>query len=383
MTNGDPTFDDVVAEIYEATLEPERWNHVLDSVADLVNARGTYLWAGSRNPEQVLWGAVGRIPHEIAEEYARTYYAIDIRAPPALELPVGSVCTEESLFGAAEFQRSAIYNEFLRKIDLPHIAASYVDKTATNTIAFSVQRTARQGPFDRSECELLARIGRHIARAVRIDQLLGTQQSKIEALGQCFSALSQAVVAIDSSGRIAEMNGCATRIFALRDGLDVRERCLAAARNDDDRMLASLVLRAVGGRPAIHYASGGTALIRRPSGRAPWQVAALPVAARQSSLFGTEIAALLVITESATAGAVDSSLIATMLQLTVREAEVALFIYQGLPPSAIAQRHEVSVHTVRSQLKSIFAKVGVRRQADLVRRLTETLESFRRPRQCD
>jgi DNA-binding CsgD family transcriptional regulator len=57
----------------------------------------------------------------------------------------------------------------------------------------------------------------------------------------------------------------------------------------------------------------------------------------------------------------------TLYHLTRVEAEVVQLICQGFSPSKAAQKLKISVHTVRSYLKSIFSKIGVNRQADVVR----------------
>ena len=55
-----------------------------------------------------------------------------------------------------------------------------------------------------------------------------------------------------------------------------------------------------------------------------------------------------------------------ILGLTATEAEVALALACGATASAIARDRAVSLETVRSHLKTIFAKTGTRRQATLV-----------------
>nr|WP_255613894.1 helix-turn-helix transcriptional regulator [Pseudogemmobacter faecipullorum] len=54
-------------------------------------------------------------------------------------------------------------------------------------------------------------------------------------------------------------------------------------------------------------------------------------------------------------------------RLTPAEAKVASLILQGHRPKEIARDLGVSVETVRSQLKAVFAKTGAASQADLVR----------------
>ena len=52
--------------------------------------------------------------------------------------------------------------------------------------------------------------------------------------------------------------------------------------------------------------------------------------------------------------------------LTSAEARVALGIGRGETIISIAGRHNVTVGTARSQLKSVFSKLGAHRQAELV-----------------
>ncbi|MBL8555312.1 MAG: alpha/beta fold hydrolase [Phenylobacterium sp.] len=57
--------------------------------------------------------------------------------------------------------------------------------------------------------------------------------------------------------------------------------------------------------------------------------------------------------------------------LTEAEVRVARLLRDGLSMQQIAERLDVSARTVRNQLQSVFAKLGVQRQSDLVRALTE------------
>lgn len=51
--------------------------------------------------------------------------------------------------------------------------------------------------------------------------------------------------------------------------------------------------------------------------------------------------------------------------LTDAEANVAVKVAQGLAPQDIAEAAECSVHTIRTQLKSVFRKTGTSRQNEL------------------
>ena len=53
-------------------------------------------------------------------------------------------------------------------------------------------------------------------------------------------------------------------------------------------------------------------------------------------------------------------------RLTTAEARIALGIAEGATLAAIAEKRHVSVATARTQLKTVFAKTKVHRQAELV-----------------
>ena len=57
--------------------------------------------------------------------------------------------------------------------------------------------------------------------------------------------------------------------------------------------------------------------------------------------------------------------------LTSAETDIALQIARGQSTELISQQRKVAVGTVRAQIKSMLAKVGVSRQVELVARLNE------------
>lgn len=59
--------------------------------------------------------------------------------------------------------------------------------------------------------------------------------------------------------------------------------------------------------------------------------------------------------------------LAVQYELTPTEVLVLRLLAEGGNPRTIAVRLEVRVTTVRSHLRSLYAKTGMRRQADLVR----------------
>ncbi len=64
-----------------------------------------------------------------------------------------------------------------------------------------------------------------------------------------------------------------------------------------------------------------------------------------------------------------SEALAVVYGLTLAEARVAVAVANGMTVKQIAKNQRTSPNTIRTQLQSVFQKVGVRRQSELVRRL--------------
>jgi DNA-binding CsgD family transcriptional regulator len=58
---------------------------------------------------------------------------------------------------------------------------------------------------------------------------------------------------------------------------------------------------------------------------------------------------------------------AALLGLTEAEGEVVQLLSEGLDAGAIARVRGISIATVRTQISSVLAKAGLKRQVDVVR----------------
>ena len=91
----------------------------------------------------------------------------------------------------------------------------------------------------------------------------------------------------------------------------------------------------------------------------------MPVAGNSRDLFALASSAIVVVPVSRPAG-IDPAVLEGLFDLTPGEARVARALASGLEVDGVAGAFGVASSTVRSQLKSIFAKTGTGRQADLM-----------------
>ena len=69
-------------------------------------------------------------------------------------------------------------------------------------------------------------------------------------------------------------------------------------------------------------------------------------------------------------------LLEELFALTPAEANLAFKLARGLSLADVSAEQNISQHTTRAQLKSIFAKTGATRQAELVRLVLKSVASL-------
>jgi DNA-binding CsgD family transcriptional regulator len=203
----------------------------------------------------------------------------------------------------------------------------------------------------------------HLRRAYHLHRTLDQARRDRETLEEALHAVRQPVLVVEADGRLLFANQEAKRLLAMEDGVKLSAGCVVAAHRADRPALAALL------RP-MDPASGDTviAALRRPGRQRPLLIEAMPL--RQRGRWEPPSRVVLLIDSRAMQRPAPEDL-AGLYDLTPAEARLWSGLAGGATLAEIAVRHRVSVNTLRVQLGRLFRKVGVHRQADLVRRALE------------
>ncbi|MGK9166078.1 helix-turn-helix transcriptional regulator [Inquilinus limosus] len=174
--------------------------------------------------------------------------------------------------------------------------------------------------------------------------------------------LDLGVIIADASARPIRLNRRAEAIVARKDGLFATPFGITATHPEETGRL----------RQAIAAAAVGGARLRlsRPSGSPPLLVTVIPVRRDADRGPAAPWVALFVMDPGA-AGMPAPALLQELFGLTAAEAVFAAEISRGDGLQAVAERLAIAPTTARTHLTRIFEKTGTRRQAELVRLLTQ------------
>lgn len=367
MTDGD-SFDRVLALLYEAALDDSLWPAVSAAIDETCAVRGNNL-AVLRHGDggsEMLFEAVyhrGEARPDFDRDYEENYFATDERIPRFLQMPDMRPFPMQALYSEAERKTSPAYNEAMPRYGAQDGLNVRMDGPEGAHIGWIAFDPVRPGGWESDRLATVDRLLPHIRRFVRVRQALADAGALRETLAGLLDNTAVGIVQLDWRGRIVEANERAAAHFRNGAGLTDLGGFAGARRPADNARLGRMLARALPGNGAP---VAGSMTVARPPGLPPLTLHACPVPARQAAFGLHRVAALLLIVDPA-AVRVEPEAVAAALDLTRAESRVAAALAEGMSVRAIAAASGRAESTVRWTVKRIHAKLGISRQADLVR----------------
>lgn len=353
--------------IRRAALEPEAWFDVQERTAAFMGAFSCQLASVDHAHGNATWTRTTRrleyddyfcefMPDAEPVHYAMTH--------PNWRVFCDYDYIDEPAIARSEFYRlcqsfNLSYRLGLRLVDTPDVSRALVFLWRTE-----------QGHVQAQEFEKLAQIEQQLRLAAHVSSTLSEAAVPMRGLLEGLEHAAVAAAITEPGGRVLHANGRAEAIFRAGDGLGVRRGHLEAGHPASFRQLVALMAGA--GRTLrddAGGAGGGTIRIPRPSRLAPYAVTVAPLSQEHRFLAPDRWLLLVLIRDPAAAGATAAAEMRKAFGLTAAEEAICEIFARGAAIPEIAASRGVADATVRQQVKTIMSKLGVSRQAELMRLL--------------
>jgi DNA-binding CsgD family transcriptional regulator/GAF domain-containing protein len=372
MIRSDEHWLSTIDAFQAAALGAQSWETALHGVAESSGSQSVQL-AGIDVNLSVLFNVLTNID-PAADTAFRTRLAINPRFKVCNELPVLKVTADADFITAEESRRDPFYQEVLYPLDRPFVCMTTLERNEGRFIVLAALRSQRAGHITDEQRAIFAGLAPHVRTAVRTQ--LALQGHGAAVLAGAFENLSIPVFLAGRSGKVSMLTQAAEALLARGRGLQIRAGQLRASQPDDTKALTDAIEAA-----AIGYARPGppilrTVIIHSPNddaGPIVLDVFPLPSAVRHHSfdISGSVPCAVVVARGAAGGDGRRAAILTAVYGLTCAEADIARYIARGRTAEFIASSRGVAVGTVRAQIKTILAKVGVRRQTELAARLNQ------------
>jgi DNA-binding CsgD family transcriptional regulator len=348
-------FDPLIDEIYEAAVVPEKWRGILDRLAEIADAEGTLLFAAG--PGQPRWLSSESIQSFI-EEWTRSKWFVDNpRGQKLVPINEPRFLTDLDALTIEEIDASDYYTELLRPRGLGWCVGTAIKAPSGDTLVISVEKAHRKGPVPRETAERLDQLRPHLARAALLSGRLGLDRAR--TVVATLDAIGLPAAALASSGRVVSANAgflrCEPRI---RIGAANRIQIASEAAQ-------GLLGEAIAMAAQSSLGLGRSVPIQATSSEPPLIAHVVPLRGAAKDVF-TGALSILFITPVVPNSSPEPEVLQALFDLTPAEARAANLITTGKSIEQISAMTGIAQNTIRTQLKSIFLKTGVQRQAELV-----------------
>lgn len=275
----------------------------------------------------------------------------------------------EDVLPLEAFRKSKFYSEFCLKHNIEWLGASalFAPGGATPGLVVSRQRTGQ--PFSSNEKELLRQLVPHLGRVFKVYRALTTLRERNSAAQHALDLIGSASITLDGLGHVLSLNRRAEAILSEGSWLRVKHHKLQAALSVEQSALDACLLTACACGAGKSTDPGvGAVVMHSAQGRSLY-LSALPFHS-SGSLLEHHPSAVLFLTTPEEQGQGEHRLWQRMFGLTPAECRVAEMMKQGMEVAEISETIRIKVDTVRYYQKSIYRKLGVRGQSQMIRLLT-------------
>jgi DNA-binding CsgD family transcriptional regulator len=365
-------LDALVAQLYSSAAGQTSWSSVLETLAQNAHAWTLHLVGLDKSRGGVVFSHHGgKATAQTNLDYIRTYHRLDPRTVPMLATPEGKWFHCHEHFDERFVANDPFYQDFLIPYGGRYVSIAKVVDDPQMMVCLGVHRGQGSQPVESSTLEWLDRIATHMREGMSIYRRLRAMHYEHAVGRQLLDQLHYPIMLVDSMRGILYANRASREALIAGDYVVNRSGVLCCRRRDDDTALTQALLAmdsrmddAVqlrkGRRHAIriHRAKGGGHVVTYVSVLRPADVL---------GAFGAANVALLIFHDPRAIPRPDSFILSEAFDLTPAEARVALELSAGQTAEQVAAKRGVALDTVRSQIKSLFAKTGVHRQSELMR----------------
>ena len=380
-----PRYDQLLGLIYQGPLEERPWQSALPLLRELLDAQvvSLVLRPPSAEDRGAILNCVRPEPGDgdatLADPdawqsaaYQEEFFSLD----PFVNLPADQVVTLEDMLTDAELVESDYYRHYLEPVGLFRILGVDTAEPGGMLARLRFSRRREEARFNEAERELLERITPHLQRAIQIYATINRTTSERDVYAGAVAQLAVASIILDEQARVLSTNPVAQVLLEQGEGLSLKDGRLHIEGRDINKEMQRAVASTIRAQRMGEASVVKALRVPRSPGRSDLGLVVRPVPVSQWSEGQSSPSAAIFISDPDLHESASRQALGDLFELTPAEANLAILLARGLSLAEASEAQNISQHTARAQLKSIFAKTGVSRQAELVRLVIKSVASL-------
>lgn len=376
-------YNRLLLKLYEGSNNDEAMAFALEKLRQTFNANYIALILRVANVEDVgLMLVAGDLP--IRGQLTNMSYYKNLT--PFLDQAVDKVFTHHDFMTDEEWVASEYYQTFCKQLDVYHVMGIDVSTKYDDVVRFRITRPKSAPAFndkDKKLCEILLP---HIREALYLRSALGRSESIGDLYADAINSLSVGTIVLNEKSQVTKVNEYARELLQKGDGLKLVGDRLEASYLNDNKQLQERIKQAFSAHLSGEEGASEPLSITRPSGEVGLGVVFRMLPDTGWTIDTGKGSLLLYVRDAVNKSSVSSAVAKELFDFTPAETALALELANGFSLEAASEKLGITRNTARAHLRAIFSKTGVRRQAELVRvilnsvaSLSETIVGAERP----
>lgn len=343
--------------IYAALLGEATWQDFIDRLADdLPNGKVAFFFQDAVRHTAGVSLASG-VDEEMSLSYINYYAPRNVWLPAISLRPVGSTVVSDKLVPREELIKSEFYNDFLVPNDVLASTGLIVDRDDDCSFMLTTLSANTNVDANIRSAAQLGRLAPHLKRASKHYRRTSIASVATELGASLFDSMDVGLIIVGERNRVKAISDAGQSLLRQNSAVAVSPLGKIRIRSEDAQATLDAMLdRSYQAAKVAHFQWQGTKLTL------------IRVERDRISLF-FEGPTVIVLIDPTWGRARPPDIDQFALQFRLSRAEVRALsgILSGKSVTDIADDAAVSRETVRTQLKSLYAKTGTRGQTDLLR----------------
>lgn len=361
-----------IAESLEALGEPGMVERLLARLGAQLGSQKVVLFCPRPGRDAALACHQSGMPEDFLSRYAALIQVQDawtaaLECQHTQALARGGSLSQQ-LIPTGELRRTPFYADYLRPLGIDAMVNGIVeDSPEVGTHVLAMYNELGQAEFNPAQFAWLQAVTPWVRSLMRAQRRFERQQRHNKRLEQSLDALPLGLMHATPSGEVRYLNEHARQWLRIDDECRILLRQATGWQARTPQTLAQIDVR-LQRLVADCLREAMPMSVRLHVGDAhPLFAVATPLGGGAAS--AAPLVQMVLVPEIPQYSAATVTICAALYGLTPAEAALLPLLLQGLTPREMADAQGVKLPTVRTQLASLFAKTGTRRQAELAQRV--------------
>ena len=356
-------FQEIISCIYDAALDPDQWNNVIEKMVIAFRAEQDYMRVINTKSSQVQHVYAHNKEAQWEQPYKNYYIHKDPWLNDILKRKETTIsCTHHHLSNK-EYEQLEFYRDFV----LPqknHYGMGGRINIEDNLESFlGIKRDKKRQGFENEYLEALRLFVPHIQKALLINEKTRSLEIEKSSFSDSLNLINSSLILVNKSGQVLFINSQAEKFIKKQTDISIKNHYVFIRSQENDK-LQKLIYQASHGSTK----QGGAMCFTDPVTQSPISILASPINPDMVHIdTQSNENVLLVLSTNQHQKLLPTELLAALYKLAPSEARLAAYLCRGLTLDEISEELELSKNTLKSQLRSCFTKTGVSRQAELIR----------------